>query len=226
MEQQSKADKEMKEIVYAISHDLQSPLRIVNSYLKMLSRKLDDASVDSSILDFVSEAQEGAHQMQRYLEDLLRYSRLVHAKPSVEPIDLVKIIDKVAIKLSVKQGADSYEIQQNVESFIVEADPRMMQTLLEEVIDNAIKFAPDGQKAKISISAKEHSFIIADNGIGIPENYKDAVFLLYKQLHPKGKYPGSGTGLALCKKIMEMHNGSIEAIPQESGVVFEINFSQ
>lgn len=215
--------KELQRFAYAVSHDLQGPLRIVNGYVKIAQRQLADSD-NEELKEYIGMAVEGVKQMEAYLADLLAYSRVMHTEIEPKTIKLSNLIE--VVKYGLREEIETSEALINLEGIpeTIEGSKDLIKQLFFHLIGNAIKFRKEGKKPVISISGTQYdggwSFEISDNGIGIPENSFDRIFELFQQLHPKDKYPGNGVGLAICKKIVEMHGGTIGVRSGDGSTIF------
>jgi two-component system CheB/CheR fusion protein len=219
-------NQELQQFAYIASHDLQEPLRTITSMndiiIKMYSKDLDDEA--KKMMGFVSQA---GIRMRNLVRGLLDYSRL-GKNQTVEYIDCNKLLQEVQDDLSVA-------IENKGALIKVNKLPKLMgfktelRLLFENLINNAMKFQKEGEIPKIKVSCSSDlnrwKFAIKDNGIGIPEEYKEKIFVIFQRLHDKNTYEGTGLGLAHCKKIVELHNGNmwVESILDEgSTFYFEI----
>ncbi len=217
--------KELKRFAYAVSHDLQAPLRIVNGYVKIVQRKLAN-SEDEELKEYIGTAVDGVKQMEGYLADLLAYSRIMHAEVEPRPIKLANLIEVVKYSLREEITAAGAVIQLNSIPEIIQGNKELIKQLFYHLLSNAIKFRRENEAPVIAVSGENTemgwSFQVNDNGIGIPENSYERVFELFQQLHPADKYPGNGVGLAICKKVVEMHGGNI-SVNSSDGTTFLFN---
>ncbi|MBI5099452.1 MAG: PAS domain S-box protein [Nitrospirae bacterium] len=210
IEELERSNKELEQFAYIASHDLQEPLRMVSSYVQLISKRYKD-KLDQDADDFIAFIVNGASHMQTLLHDLLTYSRVgTHGEP-FGFTDLNSVLDKATINL--KKVIDKNHADIKYENLpAVYADEVQMVQVFQNLITNAIKFR-SGETPHIRISAerKENEWIIQvrDNGIGIDPKHFDRIFIIFKRLHTKEKYPGTGIGLAICKKIVERHGGRI-----------------
>lgn len=222
-EQAQDIKKELKRFAYAVSHDLQGPLRIVNGYVKIVQRQLANSG-NEELKEYIGMAVDGVKQMESYLADLLAYSRVMHSEIEPKTIKLDNLIEVVKYGLREEIAASEAEINLANIPETIEGSKDLIKQLFFHLIANAIKFQKEGEKPVITISGKEEqrgwSFEVYDNGIGIPENSYDRIFELFQQLHPRDKYPGNGVGLAICKKIVEMHGGKISVKSDEGSTFF------
>lgn len=205
-----RSNAELEQFAYVASHDLQEPLRMVTSYSELLEKRYGDR-LDEDAHDFIHYAVDGARRMQHLINDLLQYSRLgTKAKP-FEETD-AKLLAEAAIK-NLEQLISEQKAEVRVDGLPrLKGDPTQITQLFQNLIQNAIKFRGENPP-KVDIAAKEHpefwEFIVHDNGIGIDPKYQDRIFMIFQRLHNREVYPGSGIGLALCKKIVERHAGEI-----------------
>ncbi|WP_019500027.1 PAS domain-containing protein [Pseudanabaena sp. PCC 6802] len=205
-----RSNAELEQFAYVASHDLQEPLRMVVSYLQLLERRYKD-KLDASADEFIAYAVDGASRMQTLINDLLEYSRVnTRAQPFV-PIDCAQVLERALTNLKMAIAESSAVITCDPLPKVM-ADPTQLAQLFQNLIGNAIKFR--GELApQIHIGAKRNSdrwvFSISDNGIGIEPQYGDRIFAVFQRLHNRVKYKGTGIGLAICKKIVERHGGSI-----------------
>lgn len=204
-------NQELEQFAYVASHDLQEPLRMVSSYTQLLGNRFND-KLDDEAREFISFAVEGATRMQSLITDLLSYSRIGRKEMSFEKINLDIVLQIVKRNLSILLQETEAEVVCDKYPFI-QADASQLVQLFQNLISNAIKFRKTGVKPVISITAKNlgkfHRICVEDNGIGISMEYKDRIFQIFQRLHTRDKYPGTGIGLAICKKIVERHGGQI-----------------
>jgi light-regulated signal transduction histidine kinase (bacteriophytochrome) len=206
-----RSNAELEQFAYVASHDLQEPLRMVASYCQMLQRRYKD-KLDGDANEFIGYAAEGAGRMQRLINDLLAYSRVGRQGGDPAPLDFAELV-KAALANLQAAIADSGARIDVAEMPRVTGVRLQLTQLLQNIIGNAIKFRRDGVVPRISISAAPDGamwrFTIEDNGIGIEKEYLDRVFLIFQRLHERNKYPGTGIGLAIAKKVIEHHGGRI-----------------
>lgn len=210
-----RSNEELEQFAYVASHDLQEPLRSVASSCQFLERSLK-GKLDQDTEEFLGFAIDGAKRMQDLISDLLAYSRVSRVL-ELRPVDISKVLDRVQANLSSQiQDTEAAIIRGNLP--IIKGDFSLLTQLFQNLITNALKFRTDA-KPVVTISAdyveNELIFSISDNGIGIQNNNLEKIFDLFKRLHRHEKYPGTGIGLAICKKIIETHGGRIwvESVP-------------
>lgn len=205
-----RSNQELQQFAYIASHDLQEPLRVIVSYLQLIEHRYKD-KIDQDANDFINFAVDGSKRLQQMINDLLVYSRVdSNGNPFTQTnvITVVKqAIENLELAIDESHAVITYE---NLPT--VMADETQLVSLFQNLLSNAIKFHKPGLTPSIHISAekKEHEwlFSLCDNGIGIDPKYKDRLFVMFKRLVGI-EYPGSGIGLAICKKMVERHGGQI-----------------
>lgn len=216
-------NKEMQEFVYAASHDLQEPLRMVASYTRLLEKRYKD-QLDENASVFIDYAVDGARRMQQLIGDLLTYSRITTRANPFEPVDTNEVV--LSLLSCYSSRISEFGIKVTVgELPVIMADAAQMRQLFDHLLNNAIKFRkPDSPRLLIDAVqvGGEWQFMVKDNGIGINAPDKERIFIIFQRLHEKELYPGNGTGLAICKKIVERHNGRIwvESVVNEGSVFY------
>jgi signal transduction histidine kinase len=215
---------ELEQFAYVASHDLQEPLRMIASYTQLLSKRYR-GQLDSDADDFINFVVDGAHRMQSLIDGLLAYSRVDRRGGNFREIHCE---DALAFVQSDLQEAisESQAIITCDPLPTVIADPQQIGQLFQNLLSNAMKFRVPGLPPKIHIGVTrnggEWQFSVTDNGIGIPADQRKRLFQLFQRLHSRSEYPGTGIGLALCKKIVERHGGKIwlESEPQKWCTLF------
>ena len=205
-----RSNEELQQFAYIASHDLQEPLRAIISFSRLLEDQYKDR-LDKNGKEFIYFISEGADRMKILIKDLLAYSRIsTHAKPP-KITNLEKILKNVLFNLqeSIKENGVIITYDE-LPSLVI--DRAQIPQLFQNLISNAIKFQRE-KPPKIHISAKkiekEWLFSIKDNGIGIDPKYFDRIFNIFQRLHTRDEYPGSGIGLAVCKRIVQRYGGKI-----------------
>ena len=209
-EELASSNKELEHFAYIASHDLQEPLRMVASYVQLLARRYGD-KIDGSAHEFMDFAIDGASRMQKMINDLLIYSRVgTRGKPFVA-IDCESVLGQALdnLKMAIKESKAKVTHDSLPE---VKADETQLVQLFQNLISNSLKFR-EKKKLHIHVSAekncKEWIFSVHDNGIGIDSQHTERIFQIFQRLHNKKEYPGTGIGLAVCKRIVERHKGRI-----------------
>lgn len=227
LEKLKQSNAELEQFAYVASHDLQEPLRMVASYVQLLERRYK-GKLDSDADEFIGYAVDGANRMRALIDDLLTYSRVGRLGKPFEPTNLEKTMDLVLQNLSASI-ADSGAIVTYDKLPVIVADGGQLVQVFQNLIGNAIKFHGK-EPPRIHVSAKdkgtEYQFSVSDNGIGIDPQYFDHLFRIFQRLHTREEYPGSGIGLAICKKIVERHGGHIwieSQVGKGSTVYFTLN---
>lgn len=205
-----RSNRELEQFAYIASHDLQEPLRMVGSYVQLLSQRYK-GKLDSDADEFIDFAVDGATRMKQLINDLLNYSKLNKATP-ISQVNISSLINEVLVNLKTNIEEKNAKIVMG-EMPAIAADKTQMIQVFQNLIANALKFQANGSTPEIKISSVkkegEWLFSVEDNGIGIDKMYHDKVFIIFRQLNSKSKFNGTGIGLAIVKKIVERHGGSI-----------------
>jgi PAS domain S-box-containing protein len=220
-----RSNTDLEQFAYIASHDLQEPLRTVTSFIQLLNRRYQD-KLDDRAHEFMEIIVQSSARMQRLLKDLLEYSRVGSRKKSFHAVELDSILKYALLNLNTAIDESGAEVTVQ-ELPTVQADETEMVQLFQNLIGNGIKFRGDKVPVvEISSELNGDDWIIhiRDNGIGIEPQYFDQIFMIFNRLHQRDEYPGTGLGLALCKKIVERHGGSIwlESTPGE-GTTFSFS---
>jgi PAS domain S-box-containing protein len=205
-----RSNQELEQFAYIASHDLQEPLRMVSSYTQLLARRYED-QLDDKAKKFIDYAVDGAVRMQRLINDLLAYSRVSTRGKALETIDTHAALGETLQNLTAAIE-ESRAIVVNDDLPAVRADATQLSQLFQNLIGNAIKFrGADAPCIHVSSCdlGREWRFSVSDNGIGIEAQYAEKVFVIFQRLHTRQEYPGTGIGLAICKRIVERHGGRI-----------------
>lgn len=213
-----RSNRELEQFAYVASHDLQEPLRMISSYIDLLDRKYGGL-FDPDGKEYMRFAVDGAKRMKQQIDDLLTYSRVTRRSTTFSEVDCLNVVERVRSDLRLVIMETGAQI--DVTSLpVVVADPAQLGQLFQNLISNALKFR-SVTNPEISISAKrvglEWEFTVQDNGIGIEVEYSDRIFMIFQRLHSTSEYPGTGIGLAICKKIVERHGGRIWVEPRREG---------
>jgi PAS domain S-box-containing protein len=221
------SNAELERFAYISSHDLQEPLRMVTCYLQLLEKRYKD-KLDDDANDFINFAVDGAKRMKTLINDLLSYSRVGTKGRKFEPINCEQVVkdalDNLAIAIKESGARITYDFLPTVMG-----DATQLVQLFQNLIGNAVKFRGTRQP-EILIRTEEKNgfwkFSVHDNGIGIKQEHFGLIFQVFQRLHGRDEYPGNGIGLAICKKIVERHGGTIEveSVPGVgSTFIFTIN---
>lgn len=220
------SNKELEEFAYVASHDMQEPLRKITTFSSRLMEKYRDVLTGDGAL-YLSRMTASAENMRMLINDLLEFSRISNAQQPFSEVDLNVVARQVKMDLELVVEETGTHIKAGMLP-VLDAIPTQMKQLLTNIVSNAIKFRKQGVSPVITIEATEANLItkakhelqkdevyykieISDNGIGFEEEYAGRIFNVFQRLHGKSEYPGSGIGLAICKKILEHHNGVIYA---------------
>jgi PAS domain S-box-containing protein len=206
-----RSNSELEQFAYVASHDLQEPLRMVTSYTQLLEQRYK-GKLDADADEFIGYAVDGANRMRSLIDDLLSYSRVTRRGKPFGPTESELALD-VALKSLQMLIEENGAVVTHDQLPEVMADEGQIVQLLQNLIGNAIKFHSK-EPPRVHVSAKhlqeaEYLFSVHDNGIGIDPQYFDRLFKIFQRLHTKEEYPGTGIGLALCKRIVEHHGGRI-----------------
>jgi signal transduction histidine kinase len=211
------SNRELEQFAYVASHDLKAPLRAVAGYVQLLQKRYSDRLAEPEAREFMAGAVENALQMTRLIEDLLELSRIQRAEGQrriVVPLD--EPLEKVLQALRPQIQAANASIIREEPLPSVRANPTQMRQVFQNLLDNALKFRSKERDLVIRISS-EHledenawRITVRDTGIGFHQKYAPRVFEVFKRLQGPGEYPGTGMGLAICKKIIERHDGRVE----------------
>jgi light-regulated signal transduction histidine kinase (bacteriophytochrome) len=209
-EAMERSNKDLQQFAYVASHDLQEPLRMVSSYVQLLQRRYQ-GKLDADADDFIGFAVDGAMRMQQLIQGLLSYSRInTHGNPS-SPTDVGEVLGQVITNLRLTIDESNARIAHDALP-VVEADATQLVQLFQNLIANAIKFC-GAVPPEILVTAEKEApywvFCVRDNGIGLDPEFADRIFTIFQRLHSRKDYPGTGIGLAICKRIVERHGGSI-----------------
>jgi len=203
-------NRELQQFAYVASHDLQEPLRMVASYVQLIERRYKDR-LDADAHEFIDFAVDGAKRMQALINALLEYSRVGTHGKDFAATDC-NVVFQNALK-SLQVAIDEKHAEVTADDLpTVQADEVQLGQLFQNLIENALKFQ-SGETPRVHVSAQRENgswqFAVQDNGIGLDEKDADRIFTIFQRLHGREEYPGTGIGLAVCKKIVERHGGCI-----------------
>jgi len=207
----TRSNADLEQFAYVASHDLQEPLRMVSSYVQLLARRYE-GQIDEQADKYVRYAVEGATRMQALIGGLLEYSRV--ARQTEEP---VRVSAEAALERALYNlravAEETGTLVTRAALPDVLADPAQLAQVFQNLVSNAIKFRRPEAPSRIHVDCKrrgpDFQFSVADNGIGIEARYADRIFVIFQRLHTRNEYPGTGIGLAICKKVVERNGGQI-----------------
>jgi signal transduction histidine kinase len=211
----ARSNADLQQFAYVASHDLKEPLRMVASYTQLLARRYK-GKLDSDADEFIRYAVDGANRMQWLINDLLAYSRVTSQEQVFEEVDCTKVLEEVMsnLQLSIEE---SQAVVTHDPLPTVMADGGQLGQLFQNLIANAITFhgeEPPAVHVSAERMANEWLFSVRDNGVGLDPQYAERIFVIFQRLHDREEYPGTGIGLAICKKVVERHGGRIWVVSQ------------
>lgn len=206
-----RSNEDLKQFAYVASHDLQEPLRMVASYTQLLAERYD-GQLDEKAHKFIHYAVDGAARMQTLIRDLLAFSRVETRAKGFKPVDCHRILG-IAIANLKTVIDETGTLVTTGDLPNVRADESQLTQVFQNLISNGIKFREASTTPRIRVSAERTEdrwrFAVQDNGIGIDSRYTERVFAIFQRLHTRHEYPGTGIGLAICKRIVQRHGGRI-----------------
>ncbi|MEO0469414.1 MAG: ATP-binding protein [Bacteroidota bacterium] len=205
-----RTNEDLERFAYVASHDLKTPLRTVISHLQLLERQYK-GDLDHGAMEYIDFAVGSSRRMYDMINDLLAYAKVGRDQAAMEPVPLQKIIKLVEKSLSSALQERNAQIRYD-DLPVITGIRSQWQTLFQNLIENGVKFNRS-ESPQIDIQAKESPtywlISVRDNGIGIDEEYQHKIFEIFQRLYTDAEFPGTGIGLAICKRIVEAHNGSI-----------------
>ncbi len=228
MAEAQRSSAELDQFAYVASHDLQEPLRMVASFSELLAERYSD-KLDGDAKEFIGFAVDGAHRMQAMINDLLVYSRVGRRNLIYTPVGCEEVLQTVLANLTAAVEEAGADIAHGPLPTIT-ADARQITQLFQNLIGNSLKFRSQ-RPLRIRIWGRKYKkhwlFSVADNGIGMKADESKRIFEVFQRLHPRDVYPGTGIGLAICKKIVERHGGRIWVESKAGqGAIFYFTISQ
>jgi len=207
-----RANADLEQFAYSASHDLQEPIRNIAVWGEVLSRRYDSL-LDAQGKEYLGFMTGGAKRMESLVKDLLAYTQSTNANGGAEAVSdasaaLAKALDNLSTAIKETNTQVSHDTLPRLRISEIQ-----LQQIFQNLIGNAIKYRKDEESPRIHVGArrsgKEWLISVSDNGIGIPAEYKDLIFGIFKRLHTEGKYSGTGIGLAICQKVVERNGGRI-----------------
>lgn len=210
-EELTRSNENLEQFSYVVSHDLQAPLRTIGGFIGLLDKRYG-AQLDAEGREFLRYAVDGAQRMHRLIEDILQYARAGRRGPAeAGPVPMDAALDAALANLRAAIEESGARVERGTLPTVAGDAVRLTQ-LWQNLVGNAVKFRGEAAPVvRISVEARRRDwlFSVADNGIGIPQEQSRRLFRLFQRAHGDGKYPGTGIGLALCKRIVESHGGRI-----------------
>lgn len=211
-----RSNAELEQFAYVASHDLQEPLRKVASFCQLLEKRYGD-QLDDRGTRYIAFAVDGAKRMQVLINDLLDFSRVGRVQDARETVPLDGPLDRALRNLATAVEESGAEVTRPERLPDVVGDPMLLTMLFQNLVGNAVKFRSPDRPARVEVEVVEDpgtepgfaSFAVTDNGIGVPAEFAEKVFVIFQRLHARETYGGTGIGLALCKKIVEHAGGRI-----------------
>jgi signal transduction histidine kinase/PAS domain-containing protein len=219
-----RSNNDLEQFAYVASHDLQEPLRAVSGFVELLKRDLGE-TLDGKRTEYMKYVVDGVHRMQSLIHGLLEYSRIGTKGSAPQSTNVKDALHKAILNLrtSIEESGATVRAE-NLPA--VYMDPVQLEQLLQNLVGNALKFRSKITQPEITVSSSRGDgqwlLWVRDNGIGIDPRFTERIFLIFQRLHTRNEYPGTGIGLALCKKIVERHGGKIwvESKPGEGASFF------
>jgi light-regulated signal transduction histidine kinase (bacteriophytochrome) len=204
----ARSNNELEQFAYIASHDLQEPLRKIHIFSELLEEGLAQELDLQKLNGYLDKIKGASNRMSKLIKDVLEYSRLSRADHSITKVDLNLVLKDVLHEFELAIAEKKAAVDVGVLPIVRGISPQFHQ-LFRNLVGNALKFSQ--QEPKIRILADGHHIIVKDNGIGFPQEFADKIFDIFQRLNSQDVYSGSGIGLALCKKIVENHGGTIKA---------------
>jgi light-regulated signal transduction histidine kinase (bacteriophytochrome) len=218
-----RSNRDLEQFAYSVSHDLQSPLRTVTSYCQLLQNRYQ-GSLDDDADEFLTGAIDGARRMRRLLDDLLSYSRVATEAHQFLPADANKVLEEALHNLRAAVDESGAQVTHDALPSVV-CDATQLMQIFQNLVSNSVRYRSESPP-RIHIGCVEESgawkFHVRDNGVGIDPRHQERIFQVFQRLYAEHEIPGSGVGLAICKRIVERHGGQIwvESQPDEGSVFF------
>lgn len=207
-----RSNADLEQFAYIASHDLKEPLRNIASYVQLLQRRYA-GRLDSDADAFIGYTVDGVRRMQAIITELLAYSRIGTGHLTLVPVQAGALVSSAlaSLKSGITEAQAAVEIRGQLP--VVEADAALLGSLFQNLISNGLKYRRDDVRPEITIGCHDQgerwAFWVKDNGIGIEPEYREQIFHLFKRLHPRDRYHGTGIGLTICQRVVERHGGRI-----------------
>jgi signal transduction histidine kinase len=207
-----RSNTDLEQFAYIASHDLKEPLRNISSYVQLLQRRYQ-GQLDSDADAFIGYTVEGVQRMQTIISELLSYSRVGTGDLTMVPVQAGILVSTAQAHLKgiISEAQAVVEVEGQLP--VVEGDAALLGSLFQNLISNALKYRREDVRPEVRIGCRdkgaEWAFYVADNGIGIAEEYHQQIFDLFRRLHPRDRFAGTGIGLAICQRVAERHGGRI-----------------
>lgn len=219
IEKLAQSNQELERFAFICSHDLQEPMRMIQAYSSKLKTRFEDFEFakDDIAVAYLHHLQDGAQRGQELIRGILAYSKIDNTTKAFTQVDTGDIVTRVRDLLTDHEQSKVPNIYFANLPFVQGNETQLLQ-LFQNIISNGLKYINAGVDAKINVAASDHGshweFTISDNGIGIEERHLNKIFEVFKRLHRRDEYPGTGIGLSICKKIVENHRGTISVESQ------------
>jgi PAS domain S-box-containing protein len=229
----ARSNAELEQFAYVASHDLQEPLRMVASYTQLLARRYQ-GKLDPQADTYIRFAVDGAQRMQALINDLLALSRVGTQERPLRPVDMTRVMANVLTWLggALEESGGTVEVEGTLPTVL--GDGGQLEQLFQNLVTNALKFRRPDVAPRVVVRATRDAevedalwhFTVRDNGIGFEPQFAEQIFVVFQRLHTRAEYPGTGVGLAICRKIVERHGGTIwaESMPGE-GAAFHFTLT-
>jgi len=208
----ARSNADLEQFAYIASHDLKEPLRNIASYVQLLQRRYQ-GKLDPDADAFIGYTVEGVRRMQAIISELLAYSRIGTGQLHLVPVQAGALVSTALAHLKgvISEAQAAVEVRGPLP--VVEADSGQLGSLFQNLIGNALKYRRDDVRTEVVVGCEDRgalwAFYVKDNGIGIDPQYHSQIFDLFKRLHPRDRFPGTGIGLAVCQRVVERHGGRI-----------------